>query len=97
VIWSLTCQSLAGFGVEQLDDAGLLRPVDVRRGCHLPEPAGSGVVADRGDRVHVGVPIDPGHQARVREQYLAQLSRQHPAVGPGRARVVDERLQRMGG
>jgi hypothetical protein len=85
----------AAVGLEQLDDPGLLRPVDVRRGGHLPEPARVSAIADRGDRVHVGVPVHPGHDARVGEQQVAELGGQHAPADAWRAPVVHQRLQRM--
>ena len=45
--------------------------------------------------MHVRVAVQPGDNAGVGEQHLAQLGRQDAAAGTGRPGVVDERLERM--
>jgi hypothetical protein len=67
----------------------------VRRGGHLPEPARVPVFTDRGDRVRVGVPVHPGHHARVGEQQVTKLAGRDPPVCARRAPVVHQRLQRV--
>ena len=82
-------------GLQYLDHPGLLRPVDVRGGGDLPEPARSAVFAHRGHGVDVRVPVDPGHNAAEAEQERAQFVGQDPAIGARRAPVVHQGLQRM--
>ena len=71
--------------VDDLDDAGLCRPVDVGGGADVPERAGP--LAAEPDGVGVGVAVDPQDQARMggadRLHVVGQVARQVTALRVG--------------
>ena len=76
--------------VRHLDEPRLLRVVDVRGGVDLPEAAGAVGACVRGDRVDVGVAVDPGDHALLAEQVAVTSS---PSTrGELSPPVADERV-----
>ena len=66
--------------VDELDDARLLRPVDVRRGVDLPEAARDRRIRRapvRDDGVAVRVAVHPEHRVREPEQQVANGRAEH--------------------